>query len=45
VAEAERFGHLNPQTQETSFPFKGTAFGKTKHLPGNGHGLEGLEEH
>ena len=23
-------GHSNPQTQETSFPFKGTAFGKAK---------------
>ena len=28
VAGARRLGHLNPQTQETSFPFKGTAFGK-----------------
>jgi hypothetical protein len=30
VAGAKRFDHLNPQTQETSFPFKGTAFGKSK---------------
>ena len=30
VAGAMKFGHLNPQTQETSFPFKGTAFGKSK---------------
>ncbi|MGQ0604307.1 MAG: LVIVD repeat-containing protein [Anaerolineales bacterium] len=30
VAGAMRFGHLNPQTQETSFPFKGTAFGLNK---------------
>ena len=29
VAGAKRFGHLNPQTSMTSFPFKGTAFGKT----------------
>ena len=27
VAGAMRFDHLNPQTQEASFPFKGTAFG------------------
>lgn len=27
VAGAMNFDHLNPQTQETSFPFKGTAFG------------------
>jgi hypothetical protein len=27
VAGAKKFGHLNPQTQETSFPFKGTAIG------------------
>lgn len=44
VAGARRFDHLNPQTQMTSFVFKGTASGKTKHLPGNGHGMEGLEE-
>lgn len=30
VAGAKKFGHLNPQTQEISFPFKGTAFGKSK---------------
>jgi len=30
VAGAMNLGHLNPQTQETSFPFKGTAFGKLK---------------
>ena len=30
VAGAMKLGHLNPQTQETSFPFKGTAFGKNK---------------
>jgi hypothetical protein len=30
VAGARRLGHLNPQTQETSFPFKGTAFGKSR---------------
>ncbi len=30
VAGAKKLGHLNPQTQETSFPFKGTAFGKGK---------------
>jgi hypothetical protein len=30
VAGAQLFGHLNPQTQETSFPFKGTAFGTHK---------------
>lgn len=27
VAGARNFSHLNPQTQESSFPFKGTAFG------------------
>jgi hypothetical protein len=27
VAGAKRLGHLNPQTQETSFPFKGTGGG------------------
>ena len=27
VAGAKKFAHLNPQTLETSFPFKGTAFG------------------
>lgn len=27
VAGALKLGHLNPQTAETSFPFKGTAFG------------------
>jgi hypothetical protein len=30
VAGAQKLGHSNPQTQETSFPFKGTAFGTTK---------------
>jgi len=30
VAGAMNFDHLNPQTQETSFPFKGTAFGTYK---------------
>jgi hypothetical protein len=30
VAGAMNFDHLNPQTQETSFPFKGTAFGLNK---------------
>jgi hypothetical protein len=30
LASAMKLGHLNPQTQETSFEFKGTAFGKTK---------------
>jgi len=30
VAGPMNFGHLNPQTQETSFPFKGTAFGTYK---------------
>jgi hypothetical protein len=30
VAGAMNFGHLNPQTQETSFSFKGTAFGTYK---------------
>lgn len=30
VAGAIKFDHLNPQTQETSFPFKGTAFGTYK---------------
>ena len=44
VAGAQRFGHLNPQTQETSFPFKGTAYGTATQLPGNGHGMEGLDE-
>ena len=29
VAGAKNFDHLNPQTQETSFHFKGTAFGKS----------------
>jgi len=28
VAGARKFGWSNPQTQETSFPFKGTAFGQ-----------------
>jgi len=36
VAGAQRFGHLNPQTQETSFPFKGTAFGKNKQADQQG---------
>jgi hypothetical protein len=30
VAGARHLGHLNPQTQETSFAFKGTAHGKDK---------------
>ena len=30
VAGARMLGHLNPQTQETSFAFKGTAGGKDK---------------
>lgn len=30
VAGANRYDHLNPQTQMTSFPFKGTAFGTYK---------------
>jgi hypothetical protein len=30
VAGAQMFDHLNPQTQETSIPFKGTAFGTHK---------------
>ncbi|HSM72226.1 MAG TPA: hypothetical protein VK851_11850 [Anaerolineales bacterium] len=30
VAGAMKFDHLNPQTQMTSFPFKGTAFGRFK---------------
>jgi len=30
VAGAMNFDHLNPQTQEVSFPFKGTAFGTYK---------------
>jgi len=30
VAGAMKFDHLNPQTQETSFAFKGTAFGTLK---------------
>jgi hypothetical protein len=30
VAGAKKLGHLNPQTQETSFPFKGRALGKVK---------------
>ncbi|HEX9618464.1 MAG TPA: hypothetical protein VGA03_13710 [Anaerolineales bacterium] len=30
VAGAKKLGHLNPQTQEFSFPFKGTAFGRNK---------------
>jgi len=30
VAGASRFDHLNPQTQETSIPFKGTAFGRQR---------------
>lgn len=30
VAGAKKFDHLNPQTQETSFAFKGTAFGTYK---------------
>ncbi len=28
VAGARKLGHLNPQTQEFTFPFKGTAFGR-----------------
>jgi hypothetical protein len=27
VAGAKKFDRVNPQTQETTFPFKGTAFG------------------
>lgn len=34
VAGARKFDHLNPQTQETSFPFKGTAFGKAANQQG-----------
>jgi hypothetical protein len=34
VAGAKKFDHLNPQTQETSFPFKGTAFGQNKAANG-----------
>jgi hypothetical protein len=30
VAGALKLGHFNPQTQEFSFPFKGTAFGTWK---------------
>lgn len=30
VAGAQMLDHLNPQTQETSFPFKGTAFGRSR---------------
>jgi hypothetical protein len=30
VAGASKLGHLNPQTQEFSIPFKGTAFGTLK---------------
>jgi hypothetical protein len=30
TAGAKKLGHLNPQTQETSFPFKGTAVGQNK---------------
>ena len=30
TAGAMKLGHSNPQTQETSFPFKGTAFGTAK---------------
>lgn len=30
TAGAMKFNHLNPQTQMTSFPFKGTAFGRFK---------------
>lgn len=30
VAGVNRYNHLNPQTQMTSFPFKGTAFGTYK---------------
>lgn len=36
VAGAQKFGHLNPQTQETSFAFKGTAFGKSKQADQQG---------
>jgi len=36
VAGPMNFGHLNPQTQETSFPFKGTAFGKAKQADQQG---------
>jgi hypothetical protein len=34
VAGAMSFDHLNPQTQETSFPFKGTAFGHAANQQG-----------
>jgi hypothetical protein len=30
VAGARKLGHLNPQTQEFTFPFKGTALGRNK---------------
>lgn len=36
VAGAKRFGHLNPQTMETSFPFKGTAYGNNDVEDGGG---------
>ncbi|MCI0636003.1 MAG: hypothetical protein L0206_19120 [Actinobacteria bacterium] len=36
LAGAMKLGHLNPQTQETSFEFKGTAFGKTKQADQQG---------
>jgi hypothetical protein len=38
VAGAKKFDHLNPQTQETSFPFMGTAFG-TNNPAGNQQGF------
>ena len=54
VAGAMKLDHLNPQTQETSFPFKGTAFGHANNqqgfvifgesAPGDVSGGEGSDE-
>jgi hypothetical protein len=36
VAGAKKLGHLNPQTQEFTIPFRGTAFGRDGSLPARG---------
>jgi hypothetical protein len=41
VAGAIHLGRLNPQTQERSFPFKGTAFGAQKQADQRGRAVVG----
>ncbi|GAB4430210.1 MAG: hypothetical protein OHK0015_15050 [Chloroflexi bacterium OHK40] len=41
TAGSYTFDHLNPQTQETSFPFKGTAFGRNRAADQQGMAIFG----